>query len=213
MRQKISTIKDAKRASHLPEIITNIEINEVYASVLGKEKHGAIRGFGIGVRLDDVPDVLVEKRVAQLEVQALREEHEAELDHIRKESQEREAKLRDEMNKQEMATTDRMKRLEMQLLNQQAMFERFFGAGLLPNIVLISQNGAANLNFPTGMGTHNNSLQTSSVDAFETPHHVPISPSTLQKNTPHFNEVYKPQPPTPPPRHQDSLCSKFSTLG
>ncbi|KAK9912340.1 hypothetical protein M0R45_036207 [Rubus argutus] len=122
---KISTIKDAKRASHLPEIITNIEMNEVYASVLGKEKHGAIRGFGIGVRLDDVPDVLVAKRGAQLDVQALREEHEAKLDHIRKESQEREAKLRDKMNKQEMATTDRMKRLEMQLLNQQAMFERF----------------------------------------------------------------------------------------
>lgn len=157
--------------------------------------------------------MLVEKRGAQLEVQALREEHEAELDHIRKESQKREAKLRDEMNKQEMATTDRMKGLEMQLLNQQGMFERFFSAGLLPNIVPISQNGAANLNFPTGMGTHNNSLQTSSVDAFETPHHVPISHSTLQKNTPHFNEVYRPQPPTPAPRHQDSPCSEFSTLG
>ncbi|KAM5555336.1 hypothetical protein ABKV19_023305 [Rosa sericea] len=194
MRQKISGIKDAKRANQLPETISNIEISEVYASVLGKEKYGVVRGFGLGVRLHDVPDVLVENGSAQLQVQALREEHEKELDCIRKESQEREDKLREDMNKQAMTTTDKMKQLEMQLQKQQAMFERLLTAGLSPNNI-IPMCGPTNLSFPSGIGTYSSSLPTSSVEEIETPL-VPIPPSTVQQNMQSLDDVYRPQLPT-----------------
>ncbi|KAL6218489.1 PREDICTED: uncharacterized protein LOC101292756 isoform 3 [Fragaria vesca subsp. vesca] len=57
MKSKIEKMKSTKRASQLPNDLNNFEINDVYAIVLGKERRGAIRGFGIGVRPDQVPGV------------------------------------------------------------------------------------------------------------------------------------------------------------
>ncbi|XP_040363502.1 uncharacterized protein LOC112174548 isoform X1 [Rosa chinensis] len=61
MKDKIDKMKTTKRASQLPEVLNDFEINEVYASVLGKETRGGVRGFGIGAIPEQVPSVLVQK--------------------------------------------------------------------------------------------------------------------------------------------------------
>lgn len=128
MKEKIEQIKARKKESQLPEVLNDIEINEVYASVLGKENRGGVRGFGIGFRPKEVPGILVEKRGIHLEVQALREQHEAEIEEIRKESQDKEDKLREEMNEQTVATTEKLKNMESGMKKQKVLLARLFGA-------------------------------------------------------------------------------------
>ncbi|XP_040368609.1 uncharacterized protein LOC112181396 [Rosa chinensis] len=128
MKDKIDKMKTTKRASQLPEALNDFEINEVYASVLGKETRGGVRGFGIGVRPEQVPGVLVQKRGVHLEVQAMREQHEAEIETIRKESQEKEDKLREELNKQTLATKDKFKNMEIAMKKQEALMALLLGA-------------------------------------------------------------------------------------
>ncbi|KAM5559204.1 hypothetical protein ABKV19_020720 [Rosa sericea] len=128
MKDKINKMKTTKRASQLPEVLNDFEINEVYASVLGKETLGGVRGFGIGVRPEQVPGVLVQKRGVHLEVQAMREQHEVEIETIRKESQEQEDKLREEMNKQTLAATkDKIKNMEIAMKKQEALMMVLLG--------------------------------------------------------------------------------------
>ncbi|XP_061999309.1 uncharacterized protein LOC133716642 [Rosa rugosa] len=128
MKDKINKMKTKKRASQLPEVLNDFEINEVYASVLGKETRGGVRGFGIGVRPEQVPGVLVQKKGVRLEVQALREQHEAKIEMIHKESQEKEDKLREEMNKQTVATKDKFKNMEIAMKKQEALMMVLLGA-------------------------------------------------------------------------------------
>lgn len=128
MKEKIEQIKARKKESQLLEVLNDFEINEVYASVLGKENRGGARGFGIGFRPEQVPGMLVEKRGIHLEVQALREQHEAEIEKIRMESQDKEDKLREEMNEQTVATTEKLKNMESGMKKQEVLLARLFGA-------------------------------------------------------------------------------------
>ncbi|XP_062028455.1 uncharacterized protein LOC133744346 [Rosa rugosa] len=42
MKDKIDKMKTTKRASQLPEVLNDFEINEVYVAVLGKETRGGV---------------------------------------------------------------------------------------------------------------------------------------------------------------------------
>lgn len=128
MKDKIEKMKAIKRASQLPEVLDDFEINEVYAYALGKEKRGKVRGFGLGVTPDQVPGIVVQKRGVHLEIQAMREQHDTEIKTIRKESQEKEDKLGDEMSRQTLSTTDKLKSMEIAMKEQGALLAVLLGA-------------------------------------------------------------------------------------
>lgn len=130
MKNKIKALHEKKRVAQLPEIITEVEINEVYADVLGKERSGLVRGFGLGVRPADVPGIPIQetRRGVRLEVEALRAAHDSEMEQVRTEAKEREDKIREEMKKDKDATLDQMNALKLMIENQQAAIVKLLGS-------------------------------------------------------------------------------------
>lgn len=76
----------------------------MYADVLGKEKSGVVRGFGLGVRRADVPGIPIQetRTGVRLEVEALSAAHDSEMEQLRAKAKEREDKIREEMKKIKM---------------------------------------------------------------------------------------------------------------
>jgi hypothetical protein len=130
MKNKIKALQEQKRVAQQPEILTEVEMNEVYADVLGKEKSGLVRGFGLGVRREDVPGIPIQatRRGVRLEVEALRAAHDSQMEKVRNEAKEREDKIREEMQKDKDATMDQMNVLKRMIENQQAAIVKLLGS-------------------------------------------------------------------------------------
>ncbi|XP_021827918.1 uncharacterized protein LOC110768483 [Prunus avium] len=124
MNSKIIDIRNKKKQNQLPDEVTTEEINIVYAEVLGREKGNRVRGYGIGLRIEDVLGVLREKRGLRLEFDDMRESYEERIVQVTKDANEREERIKREMREEGRATTEKVKRLEQLLTKQQAIMEK-----------------------------------------------------------------------------------------
>ncbi|KAL6269973.1 hypothetical protein ACE6H2_026884 [Prunus campanulata] len=150
MNSKIIDIRDKKKQNQLPNEVTAKEINIVYAEVLGREKGNRVRGYGIGVRTEDVLGVLREKRGLRLEFDDMRESYEERIVQVTKDANEREERIKREMREEGRATTEKVKCLEQLLTKQQAIMEKVLGSASNVSELLLGHVSSSTLQVALG---------------------------------------------------------------